>query len=199
MSPDLLGIEHQALGSSQNENNNPTFLKSLTSTDNCSTVFSHSVPTVPTVRAFPSLVIHQIKPSWTGPIRAGFKIRENHRTGATVGTEDVFKSVIGGLLSSFRSFQLRPLGGVKRECSSNQFAARGSAFGVHCGRFLGFLVLPRVPPRPLREATAFGVWGSEFGRTMFAKRYSSHFFRLSLLMGVGGILRINQIVIDRAI
>jgi hypothetical protein len=37
--------------------------------------------------------------------------------------------VMDGLLPSLRSFQPRPLDGVKRECSSNRFGVRGSEFG----------------------------------------------------------------------
>jgi hypothetical protein len=41
-------------------------IKSLTShLQTLQYVFSHSVPTVASVRAFSPLIIHQIKPSWT--------------------------------------------------------------------------------------------------------------------------------------
>ena len=39
----------------------------------CKKEFSHSVTSVSTVRAFPLLIIHQIKRSWTGVIGAGLE------------------------------------------------------------------------------------------------------------------------------
>jgi hypothetical protein len=43
--------------------------------------------------------------------------------------------VMDGLLPSLRSFQPRPLDGVKRECSSNRFGVWGSEFEVRSLRF----------------------------------------------------------------
>ena len=56
------------------------------------------------------------------------------------------------MLSSFRSFQLRPLGGVKRECSSNQFEVRSSGFGLLSSD--GASIVSRRRARPLAAHNA---------------------------------------------
>jgi len=44
---------------------------------------------VPTVRAFPPPYYSSDRAILDGLIRAAFEIRKNHRTAATVGTEDI--------------------------------------------------------------------------------------------------------------
>jgi hypothetical protein len=54
-------------------------------------------------------MIHQIEPSRTLQSRPVPKNAKNHRTEVTVGTEDVFKSVISDLLPGFGSSRPRTL------------------------------------------------------------------------------------------